>query len=135
MVCAEQHCGPLPSLRSVTRRQQFCPKSTSGQWVGRNHGQRDCGIRGFRATLRLTVEALYQVRTAYLCAAFVVREDLFGHGEVVACAPILRKRLDYWRTLAVRVEPCYGEELPPAGHGASDSASNLRTIRTFTKPI
>ena len=43
-------------------------------------------------------DGLYQVTTGYLCAGFVVRG-----GHVVACAPILRKRIDYWRTIAERV--------------------------------
>lgn len=73
----------------------------------------------------LTPEAIYRVTTSYLCAAYVVREDLLGHGEVVECAPILRKRLTYWQTVAVRVEPGDGDELPPAGHG-DGSAINLR---------
>lgn len=38
---------------------------------------------------------LYRVATPYLCAGFVVRE-----GRVVACAPILRKKFTYWRTVA-----------------------------------
>lgn len=42
-------------------------------------------------------DGLYQVTTRYLCAGFVVRA-----GRVVECAPILRKRLDYWKTIAVR---------------------------------
>jgi hypothetical protein len=43
-------------------------------------------------------DGLYQVTTSYLCAGFVVRD-----GKVVDCAPILRKRLSYWLTLAVRI--------------------------------
>jgi len=38
-------------------------------------------------------DGLYQVTTRYLCAGFVVRDGLVTH-----CAPILRKRLAYWRT-------------------------------------
>lgn len=41
---------------------------------------------------------LYQVTTKYLCAGFVVRE-----GVVVDCAPILRKKLAYWVTVAKRI--------------------------------
>jgi hypothetical protein len=44
-------------------------------------------------------DGLYQVTTRYLCAAFVVE-----HGRVTRCAPILRKRLAYWQTIAVRVD-------------------------------
>ena len=40
-------------------------------------------------------DGLYRVTTPYLCAGFVLRD-----GQVVQCAPILRKRLGYWRTVA-----------------------------------
>lgn len=43
-------------------------------------------------------DGLYQVTTKYLCAGFVIR-----NGRVVDCAPILRKRIDYWKTIAVRI--------------------------------
>jgi hypothetical protein len=43
-------------------------------------------------------DGLYQVTTAYLCAGFVVQD-----GKVVDAAPILRKRLKYWITQAVRI--------------------------------
>ena len=43
-------------------------------------------------------DGLYRVTTSYLCAGFVIE-----CGRVKLCAPILRKRLDYWRTVAVRV--------------------------------
>lgn len=43
-------------------------------------------------------DGLYQVTTSYLCAGFVVEQ-----GRVALCAPILRKRLAYWRTVARRV--------------------------------
>jgi hypothetical protein len=43
-------------------------------------------------------DGLYQVATRYLCAGFVVLD-----GEVTMCAPILRKRLGYWKTIARRV--------------------------------
>ncbi len=45
-------------------------------------------------------DGLYQVTTSYLCAGFVL-----AGGEVVACAPILRRKLSYWMTVAVRVGP------------------------------
>lgn len=41
---------------------------------------------------------LYQVTMPYLCAAFEIQG-----GKVIACAPILRKRLDYWKTIAVKI--------------------------------
>lgn len=43
-------------------------------------------------------DGLYQVTTPYLCAGFVIEG-----GKVVSCAPILRKRFRYWRTIAVRI--------------------------------
>jgi len=41
------------------------------------------------------IDGLYRVTTSYLCAGFVVE-----HGAVTLCAPILRKRLPYWMTVA-----------------------------------
>jgi len=43
-------------------------------------------------------DGLYRVTTPHLCAAFII-----ANGRVIACAPILRKRLAYWRTVAVRI--------------------------------
>jgi hypothetical protein len=43
-------------------------------------------------------DGLYRVTTSYLCAGFVIAD-----GRVTHCAPILRKRLDYWRTVAVPI--------------------------------
>lgn len=40
-------------------------------------------------------DGLYRVETKYLCAGFVVE-----NGLIVRCAPILKKRIDYWITLA-----------------------------------
>lgn len=42
-------------------------------------------------------DGLYRVETSYLCAGFVVED-----GKVTLCAPILRKRLKYWMTVAER---------------------------------
>jgi len=39
-------------------------------------------------------DGLYQVTNRYLCAGFLVQG-----GRVVECAPILRKRLNYWITI------------------------------------
>lgn len=41
-------------------------------------------------------DGLYRVTTKYLCAGFVIKD-----GEVTACAPILRKKIAYWKTVAV----------------------------------
>jgi len=43
-------------------------------------------------------DGLYRVVTPYLCAGFVVK-----NGRVALCAPILRRRLDYWKTVARRI--------------------------------
>jgi hypothetical protein len=43
-------------------------------------------------------DGLYQITTHYLCAGFVIQA-----GRVIACAPILRRRLEYWITIAIRV--------------------------------
>lgn len=43
-------------------------------------------------------DGLYRVTTPYLCAGFIV-----AGGQVTHCAPILRRRLAYWTTIAVRV--------------------------------
>jgi hypothetical protein len=59
-------------------------------------GQHPPISRGARMRL---IDGLYRITTSYLCAGFVVE-----NGVVTACAPILRKRLAYWKTIAVRVE-------------------------------
>jgi len=46
------------------------------------------------------IDGLYRVTTSYLCAGFVIEG-----GQVIACAPILRRRLSYWMTIAERVGP------------------------------
>lgn len=44
-------------------------------------------------------DGLYRVTTSYLCAGFVVKG-----GVVVECAPILRRKLNYWITKARRLD-------------------------------
>jgi hypothetical protein len=44
-------------------------------------------------------DGLWGVETSYLCAAFVIE-----NGKVTHCAPILRKRLAYWMTIAKRID-------------------------------
>lgn len=46
----------------------------------------------------MIADGLYRVETSRLCAGFVVE-----NGKVVACAPILRRKLGYWMTVATRV--------------------------------
>lgn len=43
-------------------------------------------------------DGLYRVTTRYLCAGFVVQA-----GRITICAPILRNKLAYWQTVAVRI--------------------------------
>lgn len=43
-------------------------------------------------------DGLYRVTTKYLCAGFVVENN-----KITRCAAILRKKLNYWKTVAVRV--------------------------------
>ena len=40
-------------------------------------------------------DGLYQVTTSYLCAGFTIKD-----GRVDLCAPILRKKIRYWMTVA-----------------------------------
>ncbi len=41
-------------------------------------------------------DGLYRVTTSYLCAGFVIEKEI-----MTQCAPILRKKIDYWKTVAV----------------------------------
>jgi len=41
-------------------------------------------------------DGLYMVTTSYLCAGFVVFNK-----AVIKCAPILWKKINYWKTIAV----------------------------------
>lgn len=43
-------------------------------------------------------DGLYQVDRYGICAGFVLK-----NGVVIACAPILRKKLAWWMSIAVRV--------------------------------
>jgi len=45
-------------------------------------------------------DGLYRVTTKYLCAGFVMKNNIVTH-----CAPILRKLIDYWKTIAIRIMP------------------------------
>jgi len=40
-------------------------------------------------------DGLYQVTTKYLCAGFIIK-----NGKVVHCAPILKKKIEYWKKVA-----------------------------------
>lgn len=43
-------------------------------------------------------DGLYRVGTSYLAAGFVVKDGVVTH-----CAPILRRKLDYWKTVATLI--------------------------------
>ncbi len=43
--------------------------------------------------------ALWQVNCKGICAGFTMDEN----GTVINCAPILRKRLEWWKTIAKEV--------------------------------
>jgi len=43
-------------------------------------------------------DGVYRVETKHFVAGFVIKD-----GKVVQCAPILRKKLEYWKTVAKRV--------------------------------
>lgn len=45
-------------------------------------------------------DGFYRVTTRYLCAGFVIE-----NGVVTQCAPILRKKLAYWMTVAIKIAP------------------------------
>lgn len=40
-------------------------------------------------------DGLYIVTTSYMCAGFVIKR-----GNVTLCAPILRRKLSYWKIVA-----------------------------------
>lgn len=40
-------------------------------------------------------DGLYQVTTSYFCAGFVIE-----NGNITHCAPILRNKISYWKTIA-----------------------------------
>lgn len=41
---------------------------------------------------------LYRVTNHYLCAGFVIE-----NGKLKWCAPILRRKFNYWKTIAIRL--------------------------------
>jgi hypothetical protein len=44
------------------------------------------------------IDGVYQVITKYLCAGFVIK-----NGKVTECAPILRKKIEHWKTIAKKI--------------------------------
>lgn len=45
-------------------------------------------------------DGIWQVTTKDFCAGYVVK-----YGQIVYCAPILRRRIQYWVTRAVYIGP------------------------------
>lgn len=43
-------------------------------------------------------DGLYQVSNHYLCAGFVIENN-----KIIMIAPILRKKFNFWKTVAIRV--------------------------------
>ena len=43
-------------------------------------------------------DGLYRVKTKYLCVGFVIENN-----RITMIAPILRKKIEYWKTIAVRI--------------------------------
>ena len=43
-------------------------------------------------------DGLYQVTTSYLCAGFIIKNN-----EPILIAPILVKKFNYWKTIAIRI--------------------------------
>ena len=44
-------------------------------------------------------DGLYQVTYKNLCAGFVVKD-----GRIIVCAPVLKKNIQFWITIAKKVE-------------------------------
>lgn len=45
-------------------------------------------------------DGLYQITKPCLCAGFVIKN---GKVDTNICAPILKKKLSYWKTIAKRI--------------------------------
>lgn len=43
-------------------------------------------------------DGLYRVTTLYLCAGFIIENGIVTH-----CAPILKAKFNYWKTIAVLI--------------------------------
>jgi hypothetical protein len=48
--------------------------------------------------MKKLTDGLYLVTTSYLCAGFVAENN-----QITMCAPILRKRISYWKTIAILI--------------------------------
>ncbi len=45
-------------------------------------------------------DGIYQVTTSYLCAGFIIKDN-----KITDCAPILRNKIEYWKTIAKLIKP------------------------------
>jgi hypothetical protein len=66
----------------------------------------------------MLTDGLYRVTTPSLCAGFFIEG-----GKVAVCAPILRRKLPYWMTLAVCVSAFAGDD------GLAVWAEGQKTVR------
>ena len=101
-----QHCKEIQEERSAIH--QFDGGATRVQ-ADELASKERCQRHDFK-------NGLFQVTTDYLCAAFTLEA-----GVVKSCAPILRKKLDYWRTVAKKVQP--PETLYQLPHGVMGDPS------------
>lgn len=62
-------------------------------------------------------DGLYQVKTDYFCAAFTIR-----NGKVAEVTSILRKKTDYWKTIARKVR---GVMKQKRTHSLMESITNV----------
>lgn len=53
-------------------------------------------------------DGLYRVTTPYLCAGFTVKQN-----KLYSCAPILKRKIEYWKTIATHIKPMRPYELLP----------------------
>lgn len=53
---------------------------------------------GVEMVKRKLMDGLYQVDYRGICAGFVIEG-----GRVTACAPVLRRRIEFWKTIAIRI--------------------------------
>ena len=93
------HADPCPGCDRTDRTYWVASTPDSDTWACRECGTEwtiTVHVPGVGVMTR--PDGLYQVTTRYLCAGFVVE-----NGRVTWCAPILRRRLPYWRTVARRV--------------------------------
>ncbi len=57
-------------------------------------------LKAITLNLIFMKDGLYQVTTSYFCAGFIMKDNKVAH-----IAPILRAKIEYWKTIAVWI--CY----------------------------